>query len=419
LPVTPGRIFTHPRWSFESVTNDSVYAALLADTAIWRPVATHSTVSPRVRATFDVGAATMARLAYGRQVEPPSLQLVYGRSNADLSFTSTAQTFGRDVDYAARWLFEAGVRHRFAPALAADFALYRRTGDQYAVRFQRFVSPVDPTDTLFINALTTVDAPSVTGIELLLDWGGARPVSAQLAYALSRGGGLTVQQIAGVAQWRGPDAADGGPLGAVTRGLGATVVFRLTSGLPYTRLVNLGDGQTFLGPRSGLGGRPDGSLDSERLPWSWQLDLRVEKSWRLRGLDGVAFVDVRNPLNSKSQIDLFLETGGVDNTRHRTETLGDPVVGSREYAQLWDEAANAGAFDPATRAVTFGNCQSWDEPVNCESLRRVEARFGDGDGVLSAAEFERSLNAYYDAFFGSWRFNQAGRTARLGLRLVF
>ncbi len=419
LPVTPGRTFTHPRWLVEAATNDSVYAALLADTAIWRPVATHSTVSPRARATLGVAPTTAARLAFGRQVDPPSLQQVYGRSNNDLAYTFLSDVFGRDVDYAAQWLVEAGVSHRFAPGLGLDLALYRRTGDRYVARFQPFVDPVDPTDTLFINALTTVDAPSVAGVELLLDWSGARPVSGQLAYALSRGGGLTVQQVAGVARWRGPDSGAAGPLGAVTRGLAATVVFRLTSGLAYTRLSNTGSGRTFLGPRFGIGGRADGVLDGERLPWSWQLDLRVEKGWRLRGLDAVAFMDLRNPFDIRSQVDLFLETGGVENVRHRTETIGDPMVGSREYAQLWNEAAAVGAFDPATRAVTFGNCRSWDEPVNCESLRRVEARFGDGNGTLDFTEQQRAFNAYYDAFFGPARFYQAGRTARMGLRLTF
>ena len=52
-------------------------------------------------------------------------------------------------------------------------------------------------------------------------------------------------------------------------------------------------------------------------------------------------------------------------------------------------------------------------------LRRVETRFGNGDGLYTLAEQQRALNTYFDSFAGSWRFHGPGRTVRVGMELRF
>jgi len=47
----------------------------------------------------------------------------------------------------------------------------------------------------------------------------------------------------------------------------------------------------------------------------------------------------------------------------------------------------------------------------------VERRFGDGNGLYTLTEQQRALNAFYDAFFGAWRFYGPGRTLRFGVEL--
>jgi len=39
--------------------------------------------------------------------------------------------------------------------------------------------------------------------------------------------------------------------------------------------------------------------------------------------------------------------------------------------------------------------------------------------VYTVAEQTKALGAYFDAFFGAWRFHGAGRTVRVGLELAF
>jgi hypothetical protein len=115
---------------------------------------------------------------------------------------------------------------------------------------------------------------------------------------------------------------------------------------------------------------------------------------------------------------LFVETGDIRNDVNRKLVIGDPALGTGEYGLLWNEADENGALG-GDNSVDLGSCAGWDSPLNCESLRRVEARFGDGDGEYTVAEQERALNTFYDSFLGSWRFFAPRRQVRLGFELRF
>jgi len=69
--------------------------------------------------------------------------------------------------------------------------------------------------------------------------------------------------------------------------------------------------------------------------------------------------------------------------------------------------------------VDLNACGSWQTPVNCVALQRVERRFGNGDGLYSTTEQLKAFNAYYDAFLGPWRFHGPARTVRIGIQLRF
>ncbi|HEY6807443.1 MAG TPA: hypothetical protein VI160_01550, partial [Gemmatimonadales bacterium] len=58
-------------------------------------------------------------------------------------------------------------------------------------------------------------------------------------------------------------------------------------------------------------------------------------------------------------------------------------------------------------------------PVDCVILRGVERRFGNGDGIFTAAEQQSAMNAWFDSQLGSWRFFGPQRTIRMGLELAF
>jgi len=149
------------------------------------------------------------------------------------------------------------------------------------------------------------------------------------------------------------------------------------------------------------------------------MDLRINKGVRFGRLDATLYADIRNVFNFRNIVGVFAETGDVRNDVNRQQTIGDPVAGTGEYANLWSQANNAGALNNSTKAVDVSSCGGWASQVDCVSLRRVEQRFGNGDGIYTLDEQQHALNTYYDSFFGSWRFYAPARQVRLGFELKF
>jgi hypothetical protein len=126
------------------------------------------------------------------------------------------------------------------------------------------------------------------------------------------------------------------------------------------------------------------------------------------------FAEARNLFAWRNYISLFSETGAVTNDRHRENLL------ATEFDRLRIEASANGALDAANTITLPSDCSSWGgivQGANCESLRRVERRFGNGDGIYTAAEQTAAFHAFYDAFMGPTQFYGAGRTIRLGMQV--
>jgi hypothetical protein len=300
-----------------------------------------------------------------------------------------------------------------------------------------------------VNSLTNLDFGNSKGLDFKLDWRVAALLSTSVAYTyqIAKGTGSDpfsylngfarqtsalsgtttpppeqaqrtdndrTHNIAGaVALTLADDFKQGTTWGAIFRNVSAFATFRAQSGLPYTRLVNGGDGQTAPFVAFGLGGRADEPLNASVLPWTAGLDLRLNKGFRIGGMDITAYTDVRNLLNINNTVGVYAETGDVTNQRNREQFI-EP-----ELLNLAEEAGNAGALAANGSVLLTGNCQQWATPVNCEALRRVEARFGDADGTYTVAEQEAAYGAAYESFRGVWRFKGQPRHIRLGFELSF
>jgi hypothetical protein len=407
FPKTPGRIATHPSWSPNAPTSDAAYDSSVA--RVFDRTRSQGALSPRVRLGYDLTPTTAVRLAYGQWVEPPPYAVFFSGANSDLGFTTPSDLFGRDVDFATPSLVEVGVRQDVGSGARLDVAAYSKDLPDYAFLFRPFPDPADPTgtDSLSVPALTKRDFGNARGVDVKLEWHVADWATTSVAYSLLRShrdgaaSDVTHQAVAAVVSLRAPF------LGALGRDLSVDALFRTTSGLPYSRLPNIGAGEVVPFSTNLLTG------GSERLPWTKRIDLRVTKAVQAGGRDWTLYLDVRNLLNFRNTVALFAETGDVVNPVHRGHQIDE------EYVRLWDEAGLAGALDADGQSVHLDACGTWGTPVNCVGLTRVERRFGDGDGLYTRAEQDRALNTFYDAFFGSWRFYGSGRTLRMGMELVF
>ncbi|HYU09193.1 MAG TPA: TonB-dependent receptor [Gemmatimonadales bacterium] len=444
-------------WNPISATDDTAYANSVART--FTPAVGHHTISPRLRVSFPITEHTGFRLSYSHQVQSPEFTTLMSGINNDISFTNTNDVVGRDLDFGKSILFEFGVRHAFSQDLVLDVSAYNKDKvSDFAARVLTFPDPKDSTVLTGINVLTNRDFGNARGVDTKLDWRIGTNLSTSVAYTfqVSKNTGSDpfsylntfARQVSGlgdrtpppeaaqrtnddrthnlagsVALQLPPDYRKGTTIGAILRDVGIFATFRVQSGLPYTRLENNGDGQTAPRLSFGLGGRTatGTTLNAFEMPWTKNVDLRLNKGVRFGRLDATLYADVRNLLNFRNVVGLFAETGDVRNDKNRIAIIGDPTLatGSAEYAALWDEASNAGAFNSADKSVDVSSCAAWGSQVNCVSLRRVEARFGNGDGIYTLDEQERAFNTAYDAFNGSWRFYAAARQVRLGVELKF
>ncbi len=446
---TPGRISSNPDWNPDAATDDTAYQNSLA--RVFTPSQGHRAFSPRLRVSFPITERTGFRLSYAHQVQSPDFTTLLSGTNNDLVFTNTNDTFGRDVRFGKTILFEFGVRHAFSQDMVLDVAAYNKDKvSDLAYRILPFVDPRSTTDTLNVNVLTNADFGNSKGIDVKFDWriGTAVNVTANYTFQVARGtgsdpftylntfarsvSGLTGDRVlppeqaqrtdfdrghnigGSVALSVPSDWKKGSTIGTVARDVTAFVTFYARSGLPYTRLVNVGNGQIVPYLLFGLGGRAAENLNVSTLPWTKNVDVRVNKGFRLGRTDLTVYADVRNVFNFTNLTGLYAETGDVTNGELKQTTL------SPEFVRLQSEAEDAGAWDAVTSSVNLNlGCGSWGSKVNCESLRRVEARYGNGDGVYSLAEQTRAFDGYYNAFFGPQRFTGEPRHIRVGFEVNF
>lgn len=420
FPVVPGRIFSNPDWSPDAATDDAAYSAAVA--RVFAEGRTQTVVSPRVSMASRASRHTTAHVGVGWQAEAPPFDMLFSGVNSDLVFASSARGFGVDVNIVSSSLVEGGIRHVFARGTSLDVSAYSKT--RLSPYGYMYVSVFDPlwgvSGTRSVLSATDIRG---TGADARLEWRGGEALSGSITYSLLRvmHSALTdvitpedysTHSVSGSVSLRVPEGTSPGSIvGAALSGTSADLLFRFTSGLPYTRLL-LNEGMGIVTPA--VGGSFSGLEENggARLPWTKVLDLRLAKAIPWGAARLTAFVEVRNLLGTSNLLSAFAETGTDVNDVFRSRVTGP------ELTMLRNEPP-AGAVAPdGTIDLTTG-CAAWRSPVNCVALRRVENRFGDGNGLYSPDEQQRALNASYDAFLGAWRFYGPGRTARAGLEVRF
>jgi hypothetical protein len=423
---------------------------------------TKSEFSPRIGASFPVTPTSTFRLSYGRFVQSPaffSAASFFNRgadaaaaqvgflqeTNSDLGAgLNTNSTFGRDVDMPSTRTFEFGYRQLFGEDLVVDLSAFnKKQRDALASRKVPFEDPVQGR-IQFLNVVTNQDFTESNGFEVKIDKTIGNFVTSNLSYSFldARGTGgdpffyedfifratTNLTSLTGVPvdppevllrleqsrkhslSWTGSlafpaDFQEGSVAGALLQDLGVFAIMRVRSGLPYTKLENLGGG--VVGPPS-QGGNPESSISGAETPWTVGVDLRFTKGFSLGdNLNLQAFLDWRNPFNIENNQTLFLETGNVVNALHREQSLA-AVLSDTDL----DGNSDIDDFDIVA--------ESTDTDFNKYMLLRAEQRFGDGDGIFTVEEQEAAFGQIYEHDFGEKsRFERSDQLMRLGLRLAF
>jgi hypothetical protein len=426
---------------------------------------TKSEFSPRLGASFPVTPTSTFRLSYGRFVQTPAFFTGGGfatgeagvadaqigflqNTNSDLVNQNTNSTFGRDVDMPSTRTFEFGYRQLIGQDLVLDISAFnKKQRDALSSRKLPFADPNREGASIFLNTVTNKDWTESNGFEVKVDkaFGNLSVNSLSYSFIDARGTGsdpytyedIVLRSNSAIALLTGlpeappevllpldtnrrhnisvtsslafpADYMQGSTLGAILSDFGMFAILRVRSGLPYTAMINRGNGQ--IGPPSfaGLGGTPQSSLNNTQTGWSTGFDIRFSKgfslgkTWRL-----TAFVDWRNPFDITSNTVVFLETGTTVNDRFFEAELQTALTDTRLDGDNLIDDFDIIAESPETQ-------------FNKYSLMRAEERWGNGDGVFTVEEQTSAFEQEYLNDNGqNVRFERSDQLLRLGFRVAF
>jgi hypothetical protein len=410
--VTPGRIFTNPNFDAADPTDpiDSVFA----------PSEASSVLLPSVRAAWAPLRGTAVRAGVARQARHPDESAVYGRKNADLSFTSTSVVFGREAEWPRSWLIELGVRQAVSAGVTGEAAVWLSTRDRDLTYGPReYYDATRGASTTFFVA-TNTDTASAKGFDGGLTARAGAWLEARVGYsfqdaretlAVTSNRKHTVTARVGL---RAPGTlGQAGWLGTLVRGGETWALFRVASGVPYTRAVNGGLGTISPGLATGIVEPPFASAT----PAIRELDLRVVKRFTTASVRWGLVFDARNLLGFTNTLRVFTETGEIFNDRHRDRLIAPEV--DRLQAEAADRLVTITKNGQSVQAADLrADCGTWaGGPTNCVLLRRAEARWGDGDGLYDDEEQRVAFGALYDLFFGPWTLRGTPRHLRVGIEI--
>jgi hypothetical protein len=108
------------------------------------------------------------------------------------------------------------------------------------------------------------------------------------------------------------DWRDGTGIGAILKNVGLFATFRVSSGTAFTRCPAESGNENVLSTQV-CAREFDGDQNGARLPSFKQIDLRLTKSFALRGVDATIYADARNVLNFENIVTVFAVTNDVRN----------------------------------------------------------------------------------------------------------
>ncbi len=424
---------------------------------LWQRDQSHDYISPRIQVAFPVTERTNFRLSYAHAVQAPDFSVLLNGINTDLTTTNTNHVYGADLDFGKTITFEFGIRHAFNDDMVLDVAAYNR--DNLSNVAGRYVFLRDPVsgNVIRFQQFTNQDFGTTRGIDLRLDRRFGSLFNGTLAYSFTDakstgsnpftylagaarvvnrvstlGNQLPAQAIApvGLSRPHNLTAAlaltfpngwrDGTTVGSIFQNFNVFASMRLASGTAYSACIQPGN-ETVLA-NGNCGGNGAEAINGERLPSFKQLDMRFLKGFKLGGNDLSVYLDARNILNFTNVLNLFVATNDTEGPDLRTQRNTTDTTNFRREA-----AANPGALQTnGDIDLTNVLCSSWVRAdglaaaANCAYMVGAEARFGNGDGILSAEEQLRLSNSVYEsAGNGGFGFNGPGRQLRLGVEFNF
>ncbi len=366
-----------------------------------QPALTQRALSPRLALSTVLKGATLVA-SFGRFRQAPDYQFLVDAAFDDTTRTGRFRQGNPDLGFESATQYEFSLRLRPRPETNLRINVFVRRLDQMvgSVPFG-----VDPDSSIFGNT----DAGTVKGGEILLErefrrgWGARLSYTLQDATAFSTSAfflrqALKVDPITGDTTYparvefpldfdrrhaftgivTGTTPEQFGPalLGArVLGGLEGTGIFRLASGLPYSRTNQAGDS---------ILGLPNG----DRLPLVATLDLLLRRPLRLGRYFGSVYLDVRNFLGRRNIVSVRRDTGNPQASPAQVQALADaaytahpePIPYESSRYRRWADLDNNGQVEGAAelRPLYLAAARDYTQPLfsyGAPRLIRLGAEF--------------------------------------------
>jgi hypothetical protein len=220
----------------------------------------------------------------------------------------------------------------------------------------------------------------------------------------------------------------GTTMGSILQNFSTFLTFRFSSGTAYTGCDNPDGNQSVLSGGVCNRGGFLGGLNSQRLPFFKELNMRFVKGFNFGTNQFAVYLDARNILNFTNVLSQFVTTSDIVSPIERTQNFtGDSTFFAQEGVRNGvTEAGGDGSMDLTFGGAGASGCGTWEDTggniavPNCVYLIRAEQRYGDGDGIFTLEEQQAASDALYlAANRAPFAFYGAGRQLRLGVEFNF
>ncbi len=359
-------------------------SSTLAESA-WKDIDPYVILSPRIGLSFPVTDRTAFYMQYGKFAQMPSYDQIYFTS-----FTYARQIvrqgyyFLNPVGYGLEpektTSYEVGFRQQVSENAAFDVtAFYKNIRGLIQVAY---ISPSsDATIPGRYAAYVNGDFATTKGLEFRLTLRRSRRLSTQINYTLTNAEGTqsnsnssygalylntatptTINPLDYSPTHTGSVNMDyrfGKNDGGILQQSGLNLLFSFTSGHPYTHVTVPAGGQSdpytagvdyMYDTRARVAAEP---LGSSTTPWTFNTDLKLDKSFDIAKVRCTAYLIVTNLFNRKNVINVYEKTGSASDDGFLSDAdISAATVannGGREYIDLY-------------RAINLENGQAyWDE----------------------------------------------------------
>jgi outer membrane receptor protein involved in Fe transport len=356
--------------------------------SMYEKTPTTSVVSPRIGFSYPVSDRTVFHAQYGKFIQQSRLNDSYSgpariSGVTKAGYWATAVTgWGlkpeRDTQY------ELGFNQAISDNASFDItAFYKDIRDQ--IQFIG-ITPDPGSATQAYHSMGNKDFSTSKGIEFMFNLRRTSRVTAQVNFTLSDARSTASDQIGSNGIWQlglGPSSLpkyvfpvifnqanrgsamidyrfgkdDGGP---ILSQLGANLLLLFNSGHSYTRLdvQQRGTGPTFAAAGDARFRVPLEPVGSSTSPWFFELDMRVDKTFPVGGLDLNIYAYVMNLLGTNNPINAYTRTGDPMNDGY-LETQGgvsDLQTLGQGFGALYtalNNGINVGNYGPP-RQIRFG-----------------------------------------------------------------